>query len=446
MPAAAVKCDPALSAGGQWAAMILCYAGFASCFAMTCFTNDVILSLVRQITHRGADWPTGAGRHLAYATADYYDQFLLESMKGCAFFVCLIIFGLLLRRSFLSLWPAIARRRLWTDVMIGLLIASIFLFELLPNGMGRIYGYVSVEPFLQHQGFYHRRILMPLLAHNLHLDGVLYVFFYWAMALAVFALTKIYVESRGVLLSRLEMASLFTTGIFASALGLPGYVEILVLGLTLLAMLDHDRNGRSSIVQPVLFGLALLTHESAAILAFGTLALTYFDRKFLPHFAALLGLYLVIWLASYGFDVSKATAVQFSGGKSNLDQFLRTAPLVLFSLLAAYKLVLLAAVAAASSFVSTGRYRLALLILLGLGGSIALTAIATDYTRMMAFGSFAMLVALPVALKPLTARTRLVLATANLLLPTLYVAAHHGALTYHGLYGLVLTRWFGMRG
>jgi hypothetical protein len=119
---------------------------------------------------------------------------------------------------------------------------------------------------------------------------------------------------------------------------------------------------------------------------------------------------------------------------------------VLFSLIAAYKLTLLAAVPAVIGFVAARQYRMALLIVLGLCGSVALTAIATDYTRMMAFGSFAILIALAAVLPRLSGRVRIALATINLLLPTVYVSAYHGAVAYHGLYGLLLTRVFGMRG
>ncbi|MEO6215936.1 MAG: hypothetical protein ABIO86_07890 [Sphingomonas sp.] len=426
------------------ATTILFYVAFATCVVIACFTNDVIFALIREHAHRSPDWPTAAARQLPYTEGDRYDQYLLASTKGAAFFACLILFGWLLRNSVLQLWPALRQRRLWTDLLVGLLIASILLFALVPSGMGRIYAYASVEPFLQHQGFFYRRILMPVLAHDLHLDGVLYGGFFWMVALSVCALASIYLKTRGLVLSRLELASLYTTGIFASALGLPGYSEILVLGFTLLAMLDFDRNGRSGIVQAVCFALALLTHESAAVLAFGTLALCWFDRRFLPHFAALLGLYLVIWLASWGFDAGHAAAAQLTGGESNLAQFRHTLPLVFFSLIAAYKLTLIAAAPAVAGSLAERRYRPALLILLALGGSVALTAIAADYTRMMAFGSFALLVALPVALNPLSARVRMALAATNLLIPTVYVSARHGVFAYHGFYGVIVHGLFGI--
>lgn len=432
--------------GSDRIALLLLYAAFAICVAATCFTNDVILELVRRHAGLAANWPAEAARRLPYATADRYDQYLLGSVKDAGFFLSLLIFAFLLRGAVAAIWPAIRSRRLWLDLLIGLAIASIFLFEIVPAGMGRIYAYNSVEPFLQHQGFFHRRILMPVLAHYAHLDGVLYAAFYWILALFTLALASIYLEQRGLRLSRLELASLYTTGIFATAIALPGHGEILVFALTLLAMLDAGRRDGCSIVQPACFALALLAHETAAVLAFGALALTSLDRRFLLHFAAILAVYATIWLASYGFDLGRAVSTQLTGGTSNFDRFRNHLPLAMLGMFAAYKLTLIAAVPAVARFAGTGRLRLASLVCLALGGGLALMAIATDYTRMAAFGGFAMLFVLPEVLMPLSLRTRRMLASANLAIPTVYVSAQHGAVAYHGLYGLVLTGWFGMQG
>ena len=421
------------------------YAAFALCVAVTCFTNDVVLDLVRHQFGFAANWPTEAARRLPYAAADRYDGYLLGSLKGAGFFASLLIFAYLLRPAVVAIWPAIRARRLWIDLLIGVVIAGILLFEVVPGGMGRIYGYVSADPFLQQQGFFHRRILMPALAHVLHLDGVLYGVFHWIVALLSFALASIYLESRGLRLSRLELASLYTTGMFATGIALPGHGEILVFALTLVALLDHGRGGSNGVVQATCFALALLSHETAAVLAFGTLALTCRNRQYPLHFAALFAVYVVIWLASYGFDFGRATSMQLTGGTSNFERFVANVPLALFSLFAAYKLTLVAAIAAVARLGRGGQLRLALLVCIALGGGFALMAIATDYTRMAAFGGFAILVALPIALNPLSVRTRRWLACANLAIPTVYVGAMHGAVAYNGLYGLVLTAGFGMQ-
>lgn len=447
-----ISAPPAATHGARMArgfdriAVLLLYAAFAICVAVTCFTNDVLLGLVRLHAGFAADWPTEAARRLPYSAADRYDQYLLSSIKGAAFFVSLLVFAFLLRGAVAATWPAMRSRKLWLDLLIGLATASIFLFEVVPSGMGRIYAYNSVEPFLQHQGFFHRRILMPVLAHYVHLDGVLYGVFYWILALFTLALASIYLGQRGLRLSRLELASLYTTGIFATAIALPGHGEILVFALTQLAMLDAGRRDGNSIVGPACFALALLAHETAAVLAFGALALTSLDRRFLLHFAAILAVYATIWLASYGFDFRRAASTQFTGGTSNFDRFRNDLPLAMLGMLAAYKLTLIAAVPAVARFAGSGRLRLASLVCLALGGGLALMAIATDYSRMAAFGGFAMLFVLPETLTPLSLRTRRMLASANLAIPTVYVSALHGAVAYHGLYGLVLTGRFAMQG
>ncbi|MEG3143804.1 hypothetical protein U1839_03985 [Sphingomonas sp. RT2P30] len=427
------------------AAMAL-YVALAICFAVTSFTNDVVLDIVRGILKKSADWPLPSTRRMIFATGDYYDQYLLASIKDTAFAACLLVLGFLLRHAFAALRRDLPGAKRWRDILIALAIASIFLFQITPTGMGRVYGYVSVEPFLQQQGFYHRRILLSVLAHDLHLGGVFYPLFSWMIAILVFALADLYLRGKGLLLSRIELAALLTVGIFSAMLALPGYVEVGVLGLTLLALIAFERTGRSTIVQPVCFGLALLTHETAAVLAFGTLALCIFDRRFMVHFAAILALYLLIWLASYGFDLGRGTTAQLTGGSSNIARFIPTLPLVAIALFASYKLALAAMAMAAVRFVAARDFRRAALIAMATVGGVALTAIATDYTRMVSFGSFALIVALPAVVPRLSGRQRLGWALANLLVPTLYVAAHAGIVTYPGLYGFVLTHAFGMRG
>ncbi len=422
------------------------YVALAVCFAITNFTNDIILDLLRSALGNSAEWPLASARRMIFATGDYYDQYLLASIKDTGFALCLLLLGYLLRHAVIALAPTTPTRKRWLDILIGLAIASVFLWQITPTGMGRVYGYVSVEPFLQQQGFYHRRILLSVLAHDLHLSGVFYPLFSWLLAIGVFALADIYLRGKGLLLSRIELASLWTLGIFSAMLALPGYVEFGVLGLTLLALITFERDGQSSIVQPVCFGLALLTHESAAVLAFGALALCLFDRRFMLHFCMILALYLFIWLASYGFDPGRGTARQLTGGSINAVRFLPTLPLVVIALLSTYKLTLGALAAAVVRLVKQRDLRHVALILVALVGGVALTAIATDYTRMISFGTFALVIALPTALLSLPARHRSLWALANLLVPTVYVAARAGVVAYPGLYGLVLTHGFGIRG
>lgn len=169
------------------------------------------------------------------------------------------------------------------------------------------------------------------------------------------------------------------------------------------------------------------------------MALTCRSRAHLLHFVALLTVYLAIWLASYGFDIARATSTQLTGGTSNFERFVANVPLAVFSLAAAFKLTLVAALVAIAKFGRAGQVRPAIIVCCAIGGGFALMAIATDYTRMAAFGGFAMLFALPAVLSPLPVATRRWLACANLAIPTVYVGAMHGAVAYQGLYGLILT-------
>ncbi len=428
--------------GDRRIAVALAYTALLVCFVITNFTNDVILQKVRLVLGKKPDWPEPALRHMRFVASDHYTQYLLASVKDAAFFVCLVVLGFLIRTAAMSLWPAIKQRTLWINPLIGFCIASIFILQIQTAGMGETYAQVSIDPFLQHTGMYYRRILMPVLAHDLHLAGVLYGFFYWGVVLIVLALVSIYVGTKGLTLSKLELASLCTVGSFATGLGLPGYPELLVLGFTLLAMLDFEHRGRAGISQLVLFGLALLTHESAAVLSFGVMALCLFDRRFLIHFLALLSLYVLIWLLSFSFDVQAAARTQTVVIANNAMQYQGNLPHALLSIPMAYKFMLIVAAAAVALLAVAGDYRKAAFIVLAIAGGAATTYVAVDYSRVVSFGTFGVIVALPVVLTRLSQRQRLGLALANLMTPTIYISIHAGIWPYRGLYGLVLARVF----
>ena len=350
--------------------------------------------------------------------------------------------GFLIRTAALSLWPAIKQRTLWLNLLIGVSIASIFILQIQPSFMGETYAQVSIDPFLQSTGMYYRRLLMPVLAHDLHLGGVLYGVFYWGVVLIVLALVSVYVGTKGLVLSKLELASLCTVGSFGTGLGLPGYPDLLVLGFTLLAMLDFERRGRAGLSQLVLFGLALLTHESAAALSFGVMALCLFDRRFLIHFLALLSLYVLIWLLSFDFDAQAAARTQTVVIANNAVQFRGNLARALLAIPMAYKFTLLVAAAAVALLAVAGDYRKAAFVVLAIAGGAATTYVAVDYSRVVSFGTFGVIVALPVVLTRLTQPQRLGLALANLATPTIYISNHIGIWPYRGLYGLVLARVF----
>ena len=420
------------------------FAALLTAFAVTSFTNEVLFRWWRVLAHRGADWPATENRFPPFAVADRYDAYLLASTKDALFFAALVTLLWPLRGAVAAIWPSLKRRSLWIGVLGALCIAGVLLFNPFPSGMGRAYQEASVEPFLQHQGMFNRRILMPVLAHDIHLGGVLYGFACALATVGVIGLTVVYLQGRGLALSVVELGSLLTTGLFASTLGLPGYGDIIVLGLTLVALLDFDRRGRAGVVQVACFGLALLAHESAAVLAFGILGVCRFGPRFMAAFAFVLGLYVATWLAAFDFDPAAAVRAQGAGDTPKLFYALNHIPHVLFSAVVAYKLAIVALTAGAFALWRVNRRREALVAALALAGGLGLCGFGTDYSRMISFGTFGLLVALPAALEGLDRRQRLWLALGNLLVPTLYARAQGGFWPYPGLYGFVLTHGLGL--
>ncbi len=284
---------------------------------------------------------------------------------------------------------------------------------------------------------------MVALANIFRLDGVSYIIFAWFIFFFSISLTLIYLQRRGIRLSIIETSSLFTVGMFASVLGLPGCPEILVLSLTLLAVLEFERLGKWGMTQIVCFGLALLTHESAAVLAFGALGLFMFGPRFMAAAALVLALYIITWLLEFNFDISAAVQAQtVMNGRSATGIFRAHAPLAVFSLFAVYKLTLLLAAATAFKCVRSADYRTAALIASALGGALALTYIGIDYSRVVSFATFAVVIAMAHVLPDLSTRQRNLFAAANLTIPSLYVGEGGGVWAFQGLYGRVVGHLF----
>jgi hypothetical protein len=411
-------------------------AGLLICFLIANVSNTVILkhfawpfSYIQHLTTRGLDPDIGYG-------ADKYLRFSIGALKRAIYFASLLAIIIAIRGTFTPLRPPLANRALWLNLLGGLALASIFILQFRAAGHGLIYAKLSLDPFMQELSYWNRRVLLLALANLIQLTGVMYTLAVWIVAIAVIALVSVWLKTRGVVLSWLELAGLYTLGLFGATLGMPGYPEILVLGLALLAMLDFDRRGRSGPVQIACFGLALMSHESAAAVAFTALAWFYFDRRFLLAWALLLALYLFTWLLPYGFDVHAAFAMGTAAGQSNSVHlfelyYMRS----LFAAAVDFKFLALVAIAAVVMLLRDGKLRQAAFIAAAPFGGFLLNVVASDYSRMTAFGTVGMLAALPVVLPHLSVNQRRALAVGNLLFPTYVVTAHGGIHMYDGLYG-----------
>ncbi len=420
------------------------FGSLAACFLVTNVTNQFILANSGRIYPLINNWLIRSQDSLYDFGGKDIPRYSLGAFKDSVFFWSFALLVWRLRREFLAVFGQFGDALLWKRIILGLLVASCLILMIFPSGHGLIYSKLSLNIFLQEPSFWHKRILPLEIASILHLSGAMYIVFFWCMTAAVIYITNLYLKSKSLELSTIEIASLCTAGVFSTALGMPGEPEILVLGLALVAILDFDRSKKSGPMQIACFGLALMSHESAAIMAFGVLGVFMFGWRFMIGYGVLLGVYVFAWLLEFGFDYQAASQVQTNfGGTTTYQTLLDHIPLAIFSALCVFKLLFVVAVAAIVKLARAGAFRAAALIACGLVGGIPLMAGGADFTRMAAFGTFAVVIALPVILPSLSPRQRWAGAVANLAIPAVAIQGHSGLWTYNGLYGLLLRRLFG---
>jgi hypothetical protein len=413
------------------------------CFAITNLTNTTLLDYFSAFFTRIVRSSQDSAEILTNLKFSGLSKLVIVPIKDAAFFFSLLILLAVSAKPICDLLPDLRKDSQWFNIFCGLLIASVFIFSIMLQTHGLVYAKLALDPFAQEPSFWYRRILMPALANFVHLTGILYVVFFWMVAAFVFALVNIYLQSKNVRLSPLELGSLYTVAVFASALGHPGYPELLVLGFTILALLDFERTGRSGRFQVICFGLALLTHESAAALAFGIVGLFYFGLRFLLAAGLLFVIYVFTWILNFGFDVGAAAKVQMLvGGRTGPEWFHASLIYALISPFVAFKLFIIVAFAAIGLSLRRSAYREALVVSSALLGSFVLTYLATDYSRIMSFATIGILVAITVIFPVLSMAQRRVFAVLNLIVPSFAVAGNVGIAYFGGLYGLVLKRLF----
>ncbi len=421
----------------------LVVASLTACFFAANVTNRFIIEHFGRIFPLIDNWLIRSVDRMYDFTGKDIPRFSVGSLREGVFFWALAFLCWRLRYYIKKLIGGMGNKSLWYRILISILISNALFYSIMPSGHGLIYAKISINPFMQEPNIWYRRILPMAIAEILHLNGILYIAFFWIMVTCVFYIADIYLFRKGVDLSVAERTAIYTTGMFATAIGWPAEPEILVLGLTLLAMLDFDQTGRSGPVQLACSGLALLTHETSALLAFSVLGLFMFGRRFIVGFLLLLGLYVSSWLLEFGFDPASAARIHtVIGGQDAFQTFRDHIPQAILSVFTTFKLLLVVAAAAIVKLAGHGDPRRAAIVACAIIGGFALMIFAGDFTRMAAFGTFGVLVALPVVLLDLSPRRRGMLAAANLVIPTIVIQGHSGIWTFSGVYGTVLRRVF----
>lgn len=325
-----------------------------------------------------------------------------------------------------------------------ILIKSFFVFFLLMilsssvqlASMGREYGQVSIAPFAQHEGFYYRRILMPALANFLQFQGpILYnVFHFLVTFLLIYTIIYWLKEKKQADFNLLQLLSIFCAGFVMFQFQMPGYTEQGVLLACFLSLMISSSSWSRIAALAIMF----LFHEGAAIFVGIPFALMYFPKKERPLYLAVLFLFLFSWGLHFRFDLARLFLSHTQiGENNNLYYFLNNPKLVLAGVFFAYKFLwLYFAYLIFESFRTKDYRNLAVPSVLIAAPFITLPLV--DVSRDISWGYMGILLAVVFSYKNLKRKYFNLILALNLLLPSVYVGANTGFVTFPGIYRIII--------
>jgi hypothetical protein len=398
--------------------------GFLACF--------LLMTLIVHLTaDRLASFlPNAAGDSALMQTA-------LPLAKGLIFLLALAGLSVPISRDIYSRWKTAS----WRDILLplavalGVALASFALtFQRGPLGLGVDYSLRSLDPFNQAADWQSTRLLMPALSYFLFLRGT-WPFYGFFLALTVLFIAVLYAWTRkNTSISLWEFLSLCTVSFVSFQFQAPGYPDVLVYLLFLLAMQET----LSPAAKLSLLLLALIANESSFFVGL-VLAWRYLPRKEQWAYLLGLGLYIFVWMALSNFDVAAALASRNVEGMSGLAWVRREPALEAFGLFEGYKALWAVLVWGVAAAFRSARRSEAWFMIATVGAAVLMTFSAVDTSRLMGYAFPALLMALSVlkdgiSSRPGRAALGIVFAL-NLLIPSVYVGLNAGVRTFRGLYG-----------
>jgi hypothetical protein len=319
------------------------------------------------------------------------------------------------------------------------------------SSMGYDYGVISAAPFAVKSGFFYRRLLVPGLAYVLGFSGVYgYYLFALGMTWSLIFLTALALQrwlatdAEGTFTPTensdnqwvaLAVLSAATLSYIAFHYQFPGYTEqfghAIILLLALVPMRSQARWAG--------IALGLATHDLMLFVLFPIIVFFFRPVKERVVALAIMGLYVFLWLAAYGFRPLAVVKVHtdLAPAVNPIEIFLHEGRWVTIGTLAAQKVFWVLFVWAVIHLLRRRQLYAALAL-----ASVTLTplvtlVVATDTSRLAGLGFLGVLLALTILWRSLASgwqrsllRALLVL---NLLLPSIYVAANYHRIPRAGL-------------
>lgn len=423
--------------------------------ALLCMFVVIHLPVDRLLSVLSSFWPD---RFDDPERRTFYVNFVVVPSKALVFYLSLGILVWPLFRAVRRAWGQLAfvrDKRLLLQALVTFVLLCFLVIPIGPSllgSMGIAYGGISSSPFCQDSGWFYRRLLKPAVAHLLQLEGFLYWVFSLSCTFVVILLTLTYLarhrksfglaghhaKARLLPLDRmLLLLSIATSSYIIYDYYMPGYTDQFIFILILLgACVPMTSQGRLAIVV-----LAQASHEIGVFCVLPIILVSYPRRDKLPALTVI-GLYFLLWLASFGFDLPRAFAAQAHVAGEPAYRFLFERPhwLVLGSFMS-YKLLWgLAALGMWVLWKNHLRGTVAKVLMVLLFPMIMLP-LGVDTSRLVGFGFLALLACVVVLDHEFQSRRQRAvlrcLYVANLVLPSFYCALNDGIVFYPGLYKLI---------
>jgi len=400
----------------------------AVCFFITNVTNGTILPILEK-------------HHLMYSSnqvlgpsVDKTVAFLIGPAKSALYFVgsgfLLVPIGLRIKSTLNKFLTG----RDYFQTLGAILVALLLIATVFPLSFGRSYGRISIDPFNQDVSQLYRRLLVPALSYLYHLNGFLFVFVAWFFVFLSALMLKAYLKKKLIFPSLLEEVSFLTVGIFASCYQFPGYPEVLVLLFAFVALFEYEEFGRFTEIALMSFALALMAHESAAVLIFAPMLLVLFGPRSWLNASIMLGLYVFFLLANFGFHPEIPLHVQATISNVPATFYFYHYPFRVFlGCILAFKALWILVVVGLWRMRKVN-LRLMWFCTITFGVVFASTYIAVDYTRMIGLATVAVVVCLQSARNYMSRQMYIGILAVNILLPGFYMGGNTGLMTFKGIY------------
>ena len=234
---------------------------------------------------------------------------------------------------------------------------------------------------------YHRRFLMPAIAHILFMRGPLFfLIFSFICTLALIFVLRLWFESNQIRVSFWQLISLGTTSFIYFQIRTPGYPDVLISIFILLAFIFvQDTRSKLS-----LFVISLASHEASLIIWF-SLALTLFNAKGFIQFFVISGIYIFM-LFALNDGIAGVLATRNLGEKSNLMWILDDPARALMGIVFSLKALWIMVIGAITYLLSKRRTKEAFQIIVILLSGILMIFMGVDTSRLFGWTFMAILI------------------------------------------------------